>query len=77
MKDTTVKLVFAGTMTILGILLAFGTVLVGILRGLDVPEILALGAIFSNVVTAGIVYFLGYSNGRNGATKEHVHAPPS
>lgn len=69
MKDSTLKLIFAGGLTLLGLVAAFGVVITGMLQERDVQEIIAVAAIFSNLMVMGAAFFFGHQNGqrsRNG-----------
>lgn len=69
-QDTTLKLLFAGIITVLGITFGFGAIVAGLVANLDITETILLTGVFGNITTAGVVYFLGYSNGRTNVANQ-------
>lgn len=63
MRDTTIRLMFAGAVALGSLVAALAVVLTGMATDLETAAILALAATFGNGVTAGIVFFLGHQNG--------------
>jgi len=64
MTDATIKLIFAGSISLGGMLAAFAVTLTGMTIGWPVAEILAINLVFSNVVVGGMGFFLGHQNNR-------------
>ena len=67
MKDSTLKLLFAGALTLSGLVAALVVVVTGLVKDMDVQDILLITAIFSNFTVMGAAFFFGHQNGyRNG-----------
>lgn len=67
MTESTIKLLFAGTLALGGLAAATVTTLVGMSADWSVEQILAVNLVFSNVVMAGLAFFFGHQNGyKNG-----------
>lgn len=63
MTDSRIKLLFAGVLTVLALMLSAIVALTGIVQGWTTEQIVALSGPFSAVTVAGMTYFLGYQNG--------------
>ena len=66
MNDSTLRLLFAGGLTVLALVIAGAIALTGMFQSVDVKDVVILAGIFGNVATAGLTYFVGYKNGTNG-----------
>lgn len=63
MKDSTLRLVLAGTLALGGLVGAFGILMTGIILDREVATVVAYVAVPSQALTAGVVFFLGHQNG--------------
>ena len=67
MQDTTIKLIFSGTIALSGMIAALATTITGMAMEWEVVQILAVNLVFSNVIVAAMAFFFGHSNGfKNG-----------
>lgn len=67
MKDSTLKLLFAGGLTIVALIAALVVVVTGMVMDMSVPELIAAAAIFTHTVALGAAFFFGHQNGyKNG-----------
>ena len=67
MKDTTVKLLFAGLIGMLALIAALSVVITGMVLGMSTEAIIALAAVFSTPGIASITFFFGHTNGKKDA----------
>ena len=65
MTNAQLKLIFAGMVTMVALLCGFTVMLACILKGLAADTTLAYCGPFLVIVTSGITFFLGNSNGIN------------
>lgn len=63
MKDSTIKLLFAGAVTLGGLTGDMAVIITGIVQGLDIVEIVALASIPNAALIAGMAFFFGHTNG--------------
>lgn len=63
MKDSTIKLLFAGAVTIGGLIGMTAVVITSMVTDVDTDRTLALAALPAQALTAGLVFFLGHQNG--------------
>ena len=63
MKESTIKLLLAGAVTIGGLSGVLGIIITGMVIDQDVETTLALSALPAQALTAGLVFFLGHQNG--------------
>lgn len=69
MKDSTIKMLFAGALVLGGLLAAVAVTLTGMILRMPIAELVALQVPFVGSITGGTLFFLGHSNGttrRNG-----------
>jgi len=63
LTNTTIRLLLAGALAIMGVLATLTLALVGMFRGLSTETVLALSGPFASVTFASITFFLGHANG--------------
>ena len=69
MKDSTIKLMFSGTLVLGGVLASTAVTLTGMILAMPIEAIVALQVPFVGAISGGTLFFLGHSNGgarRNG-----------
>ena len=70
MTATQIKLIFAGLVTLGGLVGDMTIIVVGIASELEVAEIIALAGLPNVALVAGIAFFFGHTNG-NAAANGH------
>ena len=65
MKDSTIRLLLAGILTLAGLTAMLATVLTGMVADYGVQDVVTLALLFSNAVTLGTAFFVGTHNGMN------------
>ena len=63
LTNTTIRLLFAGVLAVMGVLATLTLALVGMLKGLSTETVLALSGPFASVTFASVTFFLGHANG--------------
>ena len=63
LTNTTIRLLFAGALAIMGVLATLALALVGMFKGLSTETVLALSGPFASVTFASVTFFLGHANG--------------
>ena len=69
MRDSTIKLLFAGAVTLGGLSGVMAVIITGIVQEIDIVEIVALASLPNAALIAGMAFFFGHTNGlkkRNG-----------
>ena len=69
MKDSTIKMLFAGALVLGGLIAAMSVTLTGMILKMPIAELVALQVPFVGAITGGTLFFLGHGNGdkrRNG-----------
>ena len=69
MKDSTIKLMFSGTLVLGGMIAASAVTLTGMILSMPIAEVVALQMPFGVAISGGTLFFLGHGNGtarRNG-----------
>ena len=71
MSNATIRLLFAGAVTLGGLVGDMTVIVVGMVAGLDIVEIVALASLPNAALIAGMAFFFGHvqMNGLNG--KKH------
>lgn len=67
MKDSTIKLLFAGAVTMGGLAGDMTVIVSGIISDLSIVDIVALSSIPNAALIAGMAFFFGHSNGGRAA----------
>lgn len=63
MLDSTLKIIFAGSIALGGLAGVISVLITGMIQATDPITVLALAAVPGQAMIAGLVYFLGYRNG--------------
>jgi hypothetical protein len=63
MRDSTLRLLFAGALAMGGLVATLVIAVVGIVVGLATTEIISISGPFASVTFAAVTYFLGVRNG--------------
>lgn len=63
MKDSTIKLLFAGVVTLGGLTGVMTVIVTGIVQDIDIVEIVALASLPNAALIAGMAFFFGHTNG--------------
>ncbi len=63
MTNSTLKLLFAGTVTLGGLIGDMTIILTGMVIEMELVEIIALASVPNGALLAGMAFFFGHSNG--------------